>query len=112
MPDAWHIAENGATIGQQGSEQGVIERDEEHELGARISLERGCRVAPLAITCGIYGWMMHTRFFGSQEEALAQYEAMKNRLHELLLEAEKTAQEDGGKRVLFDGVARFVEDYP
>ena len=35
-------------------------------LGARITLERDCRVAPFAITCGIYGWMMHTRFFSSQ----------------------------------------------
>jgi hypothetical protein len=32
--------------------------DQEHELGARITLERNTRAAPFAITCGIYGWMV------------------------------------------------------
>jgi hypothetical protein len=58
---SWHSFENGGTLGQAGSEEGTILRDEEHPLGARISLERDCRVAPFAITCGIYGWMLHTR---------------------------------------------------
>jgi len=87
-------------------------RDEEHSLGARISLERDCRVAPFAITCGIYGWMLHTRFFRSQDEAEAQYEAMKSALAALLEAADKTAEIDGGKQVLLDGVSEFVETFP
>ena len=56
----WVAVENGATIGTLGSEGGVIERDEEHADGARITIEQGGTIAPYSITCGIYGWMFHT----------------------------------------------------
>ena len=62
----WQPFENGGTLGQIGSEEGIIVHDEEHSLGARISLERDTIVAPFAITCGIYGWMLHTRYFSSR----------------------------------------------
>jgi hypothetical protein len=65
----WRPFENGATVGQHGSEGGVIVRDEEHESGARATLERGCGSAPWAVTCGIYGWFFHTRFLRSEAEA-------------------------------------------
>jgi len=84
-------------------------RDEEYSLGARISLERDCRAAPFAITCGIYGWMLHTRFFSSKFEAETQYEAMKSALAVLLEVAAKTAEIDGGRQVLMAGVSKFVE---
>ena len=55
--------------------------DEECEAGARISLER-CRhgVAPFAITCGVYGLLMHTCFFEKEELAQSTYGMMKGRL--------------------------------
>jgi len=109
---SWQPFENGGTLGQTGSEEGAIVRDEEHLLGARITLERDCRVAPFAITCGIYGWMLHTRFFGSQEEAEAQHEAMKNALAAMLEAADKTTEIDGGRQVLIEGVSAFVEEFP
>lgn len=99
-------------MGQTGSEEGTMVRDEEHSLGARISLERDCGVAPFAITCGIYGWMLHTRFLGSEDEAETQYEAMKSALAALLEAADETAEIDGGRKVLMEGVSRFVEQYP
>ena len=108
----WHPFEEGGTIGRPGSDQGVTVRDEEHSLGARITLERDCGVAAFAITCGIYGWMMHTRFFSSEGDAEAQYALMKGALDELMLEAERTAPVDGGKRALYDGIDRFIGDYP
>ncbi len=108
---SWHPFENGGTLGQSGSEQGVIVHDEEHSLGARITLERAARVAPFAITCGIYGWMMHTRFFSSEDEAEAQYGLMKTALSALLGAAEQTAAIDGGRQVLVEGVSRFVDTY-
>jgi hypothetical protein len=37
---SWQPFDNGATVGQRGSEDGVTLRDEEHDLGARITLER------------------------------------------------------------------------
>jgi hypothetical protein len=109
---SWHRFENGGTLGRAGSEEGTTVRDEEYSLGARISLERNCRVAPFAITCGIYGWMLHTRFFSSQYEAETQYEAMKSALAMLLEVAEKTAEIDGGRQVLTAGVSKFVEVFP
>ena len=106
---SWHRFENGGTLGKAGSENGTMVRDEEYSLGARISLERDCRSAPFAITCGIYGWMLHTRFFSSQFEAETQYEAMKSALAVLLEVAQKTAAIDGGRQVLMAGVSKFVE---
>ena len=98
---SWRPFEEGATLGQPGSEQGIILRDEEHALGARITLERG-----------IYGWMMHTRFFAAEDEANAQYEQMKDALSSLLEAAEQTAAIDGGREVLMDGIDEFIGNYP
>jgi hypothetical protein len=109
---SWHRFENGGTLGRVGSEEGTIMRDEEYSLGARISLERDCRAAPFAITCGIYGWLMHTRFFSSKYEAEMQYEGMKSALAMLLEVAQKTAEIDGGRQVLMAGVSKFVEMFP
>jgi hypothetical protein len=109
---SWHFFENGSTLGQQGSEQGAILRDEEFSLGARITLERDCHAAPFAITCGIYGWMLHTRFFSAQDEADSEYERMKNALAAILEAADKTAEFDGGRKVLLEGCSKFVETYP
>ena len=61
---------------------------------------------------GIYGWMLHTRYFSSQFEAEGQYEAMKSALAMLLEVAEKTAEIDGGRQVLMAGVSKFVETFP
>lgn len=108
----WHPSESGATLGQTGSEEGIIVRDEEHSLGARITLERAASVAPFAITCGIYGWMIHTRFFSSQLEAETQYDLMKTSLSALLEAAEQTAEIDGGRQDMFDGIDKFIGTYP
>ncbi len=67
-PD-WRPFNDGVTIGTEGSESGTIVRDQEHPLGARLTLERWGQTAPLAITCGVYGWMVHTRFFASEAKA-------------------------------------------
>ncbi len=110
MPQSWYPFEGGSTLNQPGSEQGVILRDEEHPLGARITLETSAHTALCAITCGIYGCMMHTRFFSSEAEADREYELMKAALATLLEEAGQSA--DGGDEVLLDGCARFVERFP
>ena len=80
----WHAFENGTTIGQKGSEQGIILRDEEHQRGARISLERDGCIAPFSITCGIYGLFVHTAFAASEPEALQKYVAMQQRLDQII----------------------------
>lgn len=79
----WHPVDGGATLGQRGSENGVILLDEEHELGARITLERDCNHGiPFAVTCGIYGWFFHTRFLGTEAEA--EFPAMMDGLAAIL----------------------------
>jgi hypothetical protein len=80
----WHPFENGATLGQQGSEQGIIAQDDEHRDGARITLERDGCTAPFSITCGIYGLFVHTGFAADKPEALQKYAAMKGRLEQVL----------------------------
>jgi hypothetical protein len=108
---SWRPFEDGATLGLPGSEEGIVVRDEEHVLGARITLERAASVAPFAITCGIYGWMMHTCFLSSEPEAESQYDQMKNSLAALLEAAERTAEIDGGRKVLMEGIEKFVGEY-
>lgn len=80
----WEALDQGATIGQKGSENGIILQDEQSTLGARITLEKNTQNAPFAITCGIYGWMVHTRFFSWLPEAVDQYEKMKERLSAII----------------------------
>ena len=106
----WYPFDNGATLGQSGSEGGVVVRDEEHSLEARITLERETRSAPFAITCGIYGCMLHTRFFSLEDEARLQYDSMKAALSALLATEKEGGPE--GCRSFLDGVAAFVESYP
>ena len=80
----WNAFENGATIAQKGSEQGIVLRDEEHQRGARITLERDGCTAPFSITCGIYGLFVHTAFAASEPEALQKYVAMQQRLDQII----------------------------
>ena len=51
-------------------------------MGARITLERDCSSAPWAVTCGIYGWFVHTRFLGTEVEA--EFPAMLDGLAAIL----------------------------
>lgn len=80
----WHSFDKGYTINQIGSEDGVIIRDEEQLGAARITLEKNSRTSPFAITCGIYGWLVHTRFFLKKEEAQAAFEEMQFELDNIL----------------------------
>ena len=64
----------------RGPDGGVVIADEEHDFGARITLERLGEQEPFGITCGIYGWMMHSRFIETRGKAQADYDAMKRDL--------------------------------
>ena len=114
MNDEWKPFENGTTVGERGSEEGAIAEDYEHALGARITLEQGAEHAPFTITCGIYGWMVHTRFFGSDAEAKAQLTAMKSALVRILdaipLESDPRVDEKADEVTRL--IRRFVEEFP
>jgi hypothetical protein len=82
---SWHSFQEGRSIGLKGSEDGAILNDEEYAAAARITLEQAGRTAPYAITCGLYGWMLHTRYFESQSAAESAFTDMKEDLASILL---------------------------
>jgi hypothetical protein len=110
---AWRPFDDGGTTGQRGSEDGIIIRDEEHEFGARITLERECaHSVPFAVTCGIYGWFFHTRLLGSETEA--EFEAMKEGLSAILQnlpQADDPALEPKSAAVC-ESIQAFVTRFP
>jgi hypothetical protein len=110
---SWRPFDGGATIGQCGSEGGVILHDEEHELGARISLERDCaQGVPFAVTCGIYGWFFHTRFLGSEAEA--EFAAMREGLTAILDRIPLVRDPDADIRAVevSEAIQAFVDRFP
>ena len=110
--DFWFNFNDGLSIGQTGTEGGEIIRDEEHIRGARITLEEDCLV-PFAITCAVYGWFFHTRFFETEDEADEQFDAMKRELAKILeiIPAEDEATDEEMAEVTF-AIEDFVEQYP
>ena len=108
----WHPFDEGRSVGLKGSEEGVILLDEEHSYGARITLERG-GYAPFSITCGIYGWMVHTRFFSDEAEAQDAFGEMKiglvNILNIIPLASETNAAKEGA---VSDALSDFIERFP
>jgi len=70
----WLPYNEGSSIGDIGSENGTILCDEEYDGGCRITMEKCPRY--YAITCGVYGAMVHTAFCGP-DDAKEMYEAMK-----------------------------------
>ena len=105
--DMWRPFDDGRTIGLEGSEGGTVLLDEEHPAGARITLESNGAVAPFAITCGIYGDMMHTRFVAKDGEARRDYALMRAALGGMLADREAR-----GRAAYFQGVKMFVEQFP
>ena len=83
---SWRPAEGGSTLGLEGAEGGTIVRDEEHPAGLRLTLEEDPSRSFHALTCGVSGWLVHRRYFGSEPEALAAWDEMKPALEALALQ--------------------------
>lgn len=77
--------------GETGSENGMILIDEEYKQSCRITLEKCAKY--YAITCGVYGAMVHTAFCG-EEDHLSIYEHMKQELAEFLERSTTEAEEE------------------
>ena len=107
--ETWTQFESGSSIGKIGSESGSIILDDEHPMGARITIERDGHTAPFSITCGVYGWMVHTRFFGTEAEARQECAAMKVALAEIVDVLERSG---GDLEVAGDPFAHFVARFP
>lgn len=89
----------------------MVLREEEHRAGARITLERNTRTAPYAITCGVYSWMVHSRFFRTEAEASAAYEAMKEELG-ALTSIDTGTPERVKMEPMVASIQRFIERFP
>jgi hypothetical protein len=111
---AWLLFEGGASIGERGSERGVILRDDEYRGESRITLERDGAVAPFAITCGVYGWMVHTRFFGALDEAEREYARMQAELAAIVETIPLTADPDVDQKMdaVAHAIGAFVDRFP
>jgi len=121
MEKTWQPFRSGSTLGKTGTEAGVILRDEEHIEGARITLERSATkkllrrpVVQFAITCGIYGWMVHTRFFSSEEKAVREYDRMKPELAAILEKVPLLTDPELNTKTdrVTDEIGGFVERFP
>lgn len=119
MDDAtdWDKFENGASIGQRGTDGGEIIADEDHSLGMRITIERGGG-APFSITCGIYGLLVHTRFFTLEAEAREALGLMKPRLEQIAnaypYSGEGEGEREGQKDLtaVYAAIDQFLIDFP
>ncbi len=109
----WHSIANGGTIGTRGSECGLILRDDEFDHGARITLERDGTIAPLSITCGIYGWMAHTRLFSSADEADREFDLMKKGIEAIIqLCSSPDLGDDPLRETIGEAIGDFVQRFP
>jgi hypothetical protein len=107
----WYPFRHGESIGQTGSEGGKILRDEEHSDGARVTLEK-LRADRWTITCGIYGWMVHTRFFLSEASAEIGFNETERELGKILaLTPLEDEADDERMRIAQDAIAEFIEQY-
>jgi hypothetical protein len=80
--------------------------------GARITLEAGGRVR-FAITCGIFGWMVHTVFIADEARAVASYASMKEELARILDAIPLASDPDVDAKMdpIFGMIEEFVERY-
>lgn len=84
----------------------IIVRDDEYGGESRITLERDGAISPFAITCGVYGWMVHTRFFGTLDEAESEYARMQPELAAIVEMIPLTTDPDFDEKM--DDVVRAI----
>ena len=86
--------------GAVGSENGLILEDEEYANSCRITVEE----CPdyFAITCGVYGAIVHTVFCGDNYQEI--YDAMKKELKEFI---DKDTTEDEEYQFYKDFTSKF-----
>lgn len=106
----WQVFAGGSSLGQTGSEGGLILRDEEFDSLARITLEQAA--TRFAITCGVDGWMVHTRFFVSQGTAESELERMKSDLQAIVNGLPDSLGDAEAMQRTIVAVNVFVERYP
>lgn len=103
----WLAYDDGRTIGRVNSEGGVILNDEEYMNVARITLKRGERI--VSVSCNIYGWINHSRFFTGVGEAERDFIVMKRELGKIM---EILIGEDANSLKGWEAISEFVRRFP
>lgn len=103
----WATYDGGRSIGKTSPAGDVILYDEEHHLGARITLRRGKNF--ISVSCNFYGWVDHTRFFNALSEAEREYRAMKTAIA-AMMEPLKSAASNKLKG--WEAISEFVRRFP
>jgi hypothetical protein len=103
----WFEYGDGQSIGSVSAEGGEILRDEEHISGARVTLKRGSKY--ISVSCNIYGWMDHTRFFNSITEAQREYLLMRSSLGNMVENILSAGKSD---LKMWEAIAEFVRRFP
>jgi len=102
----WQPYNFGRSIGAR-SEGGEVVQDEEHPLGARITIKQGHEY--IAVSCNISGKIDHTRFFKDMETANREYAIMKEELVKVVAAIGKATMAD---IKMWEAISSFVARFP
>jgi hypothetical protein len=103
----WQPYNHGRSIGVRGSEGSKIIRDEEHPLGARMTIKQGQDY--VSVSCNISGKIDHTRFFREMSAAECEYSIMKKELVNVM-NAVSSARAADIK--VWEAISGFVARFP
>lgn len=78
----WLPYNNGITIGAKGPEGDIILMDDAHPIGARITIKQGAQY--FSVSCNIYNWINHARFFNTEDDAKREFLVMEEALLEII----------------------------
>ena len=110
----WTPTDAGETIGTKGLDGGIVVADYEHQLGARITVEDLGGASHFAITCGIYDWFFHTRFFSKREDADTACNEMQTALDRIVnsIPLKDDPERDLKCEAVTVSIAEFVDIFP
>jgi len=103
----WQPYNHGRSIGVKGSEGSTIVRDEEHPLGARMTIKQGQDY--VSVSCNISGKIDHTRFFKEMRAAEIEYANMQKELMRVM-DAISSAKAADIK--VWEKISGFVARFP
>lgn len=103
----WHPYNRGRSIGVKGSEGSIIVKDEEHPLGARMTIKQG--QGYVSVSCNISGKIDHTRFFKEMRAAELEYANMQK---ELMLVMNAISSAKAADIKVWEKISGFVARFP
>ena len=103
----WFSYGNGDRVSSVSADGGVVLRDEVHEAGVRLTMKR-CKSC-VSVSCSIYGWMHHIRFFDTVTDAQREFLLMKPPLANMVENILSAGKCD---LKTWDAIAEFVRLFP